>query len=78
MRSEAELIQLFRDAAVEIVGRDFPNLTPSSEISELGIDSVDLLEIFGYVEDELHIKLSDADLAEITTLKDLAKLIQRS
>lgn len=78
MRSEAELIQLFREAAVEIVGRDFPNLTPNTEISELGIDSVDLLEMFGYVEDELHIKLADADLAEITTLQDLAKLIQRS
>lgn len=78
MRSDAELITLFREAAVEIAGRDFADLSPSTEISELGIDSVDLLEMFGYVEDELGIKLSDADLAEVATLHDLAALIQRS
>ena len=78
MKSDHELIELFQEAAAEIVGRTFEGITPQTEIGELGIDSVDLLEIFGFVEDELHIKLPDSDLAEITTLHDLAELIRRS
>lgn len=77
MHSDNELIELFQAAASEIVGRTFENIELKTEINELGIDSVDLLEIFGYVEDELGIKLADADLAEVTTLRDLAKLIRR-
>lgn len=78
MKSDQDLIELFQEAAAEIVGRTFEGITPNTEIGELGIDSVDLLEIFGFVEDELHIKLADADLAEVTTLHDLGELIRRS
>lgn len=75
MKNMDELITLFADAALEIGQHRFEGLKSTTQIAELGIDSVELLEIFGYVEEELDIELSDEDLQGITSLQDLGDLI---
>lgn len=75
MTSEAELIKLFKRAAWEIDQREFDDIDPGTKIADLGIDSVALLEIFGEIEDELDVHLPDDELANVTTLRDLTRLI---
>ncbi len=69
------LLSLFAEAADEIGQYSFDGLSKDTAIAELGIDSVELLEIFGYVEEELDIELDDEDLAGLKTIGDLGKLI---
>lgn len=75
MGNQETLIQLFQEAAKEIGHHEFSDLSLKTEIAELGIDSVELLEIFGYVEEELDIELSDDELSGIRTLQDLSTII---
>jgi acyl carrier protein len=51
------------------------NLTAGSTLSELGISSVSVLEIIGYIEDRLGIRLPDDELAGLNSLPALEKLI---
>ena len=75
MADENELLELFEQAAWEVDQREFEALSLDTKISDLGVDSVALLEIFGYVEEELDIYLPQEDLAEVKTLRDLSTLI---
>lgn len=73
-----DLIKLFKDAAWQVGGHKFDDISMKTEIADLGIDSVELLEIFGYVEEETGVLLSDDDLATIENLGDLGELIQKA
>jgi acyl carrier protein len=52
------------------------NLTAESSLSELGISSVSVLEIVGYIEDKLGVRFPDDELAGLNGLPALEKLIQ--
>ena len=78
MQSDTDLIALFQSAALEIGNHNFEGLALSTDIADLGIDSVELLEIFGEIEEELDIQMSDEDLAGLSTLGDLVALIRRA
>lgn len=78
MQSKEQLLTLFKEAAWEVDQREFESLSLDTEIAELGVDSVALLEIFGYVEEELDVYLAQEDLAQVKTLSDLGDLIARA
>lgn len=78
MATEQELLTLFKKAAWEVDQREFDGLTLDTRIAELGVDSVALLEIFGFVEEELDVYLPQEDLAQVKTFRDLSALIARS
>ncbi len=78
MISDSELLALFKDAAWQVGGHKFDDLSMKTEIADLGIDSVELLEIFGYVEEETEVLLADEDLATIENLGDLGELIKKA
>jgi acyl carrier protein len=75
--SRTELLELFQRTATEIVEKEFPNIAESTVISELGIDSLGMLEIVGAMERELKIQIPDESLAGIQTLKDLIELVEK-
>lgn len=75
--ADIELLSLFRQAAWEVDQREFDTLTMDTKIADLGVSSVALLEIFGFVEEELDIYLAQEDLAQVKTLGDLSKLIAK-
>jgi len=76
MHDEKEMIALFKEAAWQVDQREFEELSLDTHISDLGIDSVAMLEIFGYVEEELDLHLPDEKLSGIETLGDLSRLIR--
>jgi acyl carrier protein len=75
--SRTELLQMFRKTAAEIAEKDFPNISEATVISELGIDSLGMLEIVGAMERQLKIQIPDESLAGIQTVKDLIELVEK-
>lgn len=75
--SRSELLGIFQKTATEIVEREFASISEKTTISELGIDSLGMLEIVGSMERELKIQLPDESLAVILTVEDLIELVQK-
>lgn len=71
------LIKLFRTKATEIAEKDFSQLSESSVIAELGIDSLGMLELVGEMERELEVQIPDDELVGIQTVKQLVDLIEK-
>ncbi len=75
--SRTELLQMFQKTAAEIAEKDFPNISEGTVISELGIDSLGMLEIVGAMERQLKIQIPDEMLAGIQTVKDLVDAVEK-
>jgi acyl carrier protein len=76
-RSRSELLSLFQTTATEIVEKEFKTITEATVISELGIDSLGMLEIVGSMERQLKIQIPDESLAGIQTVKDLIEVVEK-
>lgn len=50
----------------------------TTEISFLGLDSLDLVELIIEIEDELSLKITDEKLKNIKTINDLLVIIEQS
>jgi acyl carrier protein len=48
-----------------------------STLGEVGISSITALEIAGYIEEKLNIRLPDDELAPLNTIGELARLIRQ-
>lgn len=51
-------------------------LTENSVFTELGIDSIDLVDLVFQMEEELQIQFEDDELTQIKTVGDLIKLVE--
>jgi acyl carrier protein len=58
-------------------GGDFAGLGENGVISDLGIDSLGLLEIIGSLERDLDIRVPDDQLVGIQTVKQLLDLVEK-
>ncbi|MDI1432382.1 acyl carrier protein [Polyangium sorediatum] len=76
MNQKHNLLEMFKTVAARVDKRPFPNVTPASKISELGIDSLSVMQIVGELETELGIVIPDEDLVELTTVGDLCKKVE--
>ena len=76
-RSRAELLQMFEKTATTIVEREFKAINETTVISELGIDSLNMLEIVGEMERQLKIQIPDEALAGVQTVKDLLNAVEK-
>ena len=74
---QVDVIKLFRDAALEVSNRKFDTLDRATVISQLGMDSVAVMELVSYCEEKLNVRMPDEDLARINTIGDLSALIQK-
>ena len=73
----AELFELFRRLATEIVERDFPHLSESTVIGDLGVDSLGMLEIIGALERDLKVQIPDEALSSVQTVGDLLNVVEK-
>ncbi len=76
-RSRLELIGLFQRVATEVVEKELAPISEATVISELGIDSLGMLEIVGSMERQLEIQIPDEALAGIQSVEDLIGVVQR-
>lgn len=73
--TRAELLQVFRRNASEIAEKDLSAVDENRAIAELGIDSLELLEIIGALERDLEIRIPDDQLVSIQTVGHLLALV---
>jgi acyl carrier protein len=71
-----DALELFKVIAARVDKRAFPNVTRQSVISELGIDSLSMMQIVGELETELGVVIPDEDLVELVTVGDLCSKVE--
>jgi acyl carrier protein len=76
MTEKRDLLQMFKTVAARVDKREFPNVTKSSVITELGIDSLSMMQIVGEMETELGVMIPDEDLVELVTVGDLVNKVE--
>lgn len=76
MTDKINLLEMFKTVAARVDKREFPNVTPTSVITELGIDSLSMMQIVGEMETELGVMIPDEDLVELITVGDLCKKVE--
>lgn len=77
MTQNRDLLQLFKTIAARVDKREFPNVTTKSVITELGVDSLSMMQIVGEMETELGILIPDEDLVELVTVGDLISKVEK-
>ena len=76
MTDQRDLIELFKTVAARVDRREFPHVTRESIITELGIDSLSMMQIVGEMETELGVMIPDEDLVELITVGDLCTKVE--
>ena len=76
MTEKRDLLELFKTVAARVDKRAFPDVTRTSVITELGIDSLSMMQIVGEMETELDVMIPDEDLVELTTVGDLCGKVE--
>lgn len=77
MRSEQEIIEMFKAAVFEVDAKRVDHITVQTEIASLGLDSVQTMEVIGSIEEKLNVQFPDEDLETMRNVGDLTRLIQR-
>jgi acyl carrier protein len=72
-----QLLTMFRETATEVVEKDFHHATETTAISDLGVDSLAILEIIGSLERGLRIQIPDDGLSGIETVRDLLDEVEK-
>jgi acyl carrier protein len=77
MTQNRDLLEMFKTIAARVDKREFPHVTRQSVITELGVDSLSMMQIVGEMETELGILIPDEDLVEIVTVGDLVAKVEK-
>lgn len=65
-----------RATVAQFVGRDLGQVSETADFSEdLGLDSLDRLELMAAVEKQLDVTLSDEELSSVSNLRDLIRAL---
>jgi acyl carrier protein len=76
MSFRIDALEMFKKVAARVDKREFPNVTRQSVITELGIDSLSMMQIVGEMETELGVVIPDEDLVELVTVGDLCSKVE--
>ena len=71
-----DALEMFKTVAARVDKRAFPHVTRQSVITELGIDSLSMMQIVGEMETELGVVIPDEDLVELVTVGDLCSKVE--
>lgn len=77
MPNRAELLTIFEKTATEIVEKEFKGISETTKLTELGVDSLGMLEIIGSLERQLSIQIPDEALTGLQTVKDLLEAVEK-
>lgn len=55
---------------------DISNLKEEDELSALGLDSLDLVEVMIEIEEEVGVEFTSDEISNLSTLKDVITLIE--
>ena len=72
---QTKLLEIFKTVATRVDRKEFPSVVLTSVITDLGIDSLSMMQIVGEMETELGVMIPDEDLVELVTVGDLCKKV---
>lgn len=72
---DPKLIATFAKALWEVDHKKLEDLGLDKPIAKLGVDSVALMEVIGFLEEELELHFPEERLQQVQTLGDLADLV---
>ena len=61
----------------EMFNKKLGELSGTTLLSSLGLDSVQTMEVIGAMEERLNVQFPDEDLATLKSIGDLTRLVQR-
>jgi acyl carrier protein len=74
--AQLDIVDMFTKLAQKVEkGKKLPEITREAKISDLGIDSIGMMEIVGEVEDELNITIPDEKLSQLRTVGDIERVV---
>jgi 8-amino-7-oxononanoate synthase len=73
---DQNLINILKAAVYDINPRELGEVTPATLISELGLDSVSMMEVIGVLEENLSIRITDKEVSTLNNVGDLLNLIR--
>lgn len=76
MSDQKDVLAMFKTVAERIDKKSFNDVTRDSVITDLGIDSLSMMQIVGELETELDLQIPDEDLVEIVTVGDLCSRVE--
>ena len=74
--TDQNLISVLKAAVYDVNLKELGDIRASTRISELGLDSVALMEMIGVLEENLSIRIEDREVSELRTVGDLLKLLR--
>ena len=75
--NRTELLELFRTTATEVVEREFGEIDERTEITDLGIDSLGMMEIISTLEPTAKVHIPNEQLETIRTVRDLIEVVEK-
>jgi acyl carrier protein len=75
--ADQDLLHMFKTVAERVDKKSFEDVTRESVITDLGIDSLSMMQIVGEMETELDLQIPDEDLVEIVTVGDLCAKVEK-
>jgi len=77
--TDQQILAMIREALFEVApNKQFGEITLDSTIQDLHLDSIAIMEMVGFLEDQVDTTFPDEDLAKVQALKDLAALMRGS
>jgi len=77
MQEPIDVVEMFKKAAFQVDNRRLPDLKPDTLISSLGMDSVAVMELVSYFEEQLGVRIPDEELSRIRTVRDLRDTVAK-
>lgn len=74
--TDQNFINILKTAVYDVNPRELGDVNASTLISELGLDSVAMMEVIGVLEENLSIQISDKEVATLSRVGDLLDLIR--
>lgn len=68
------LLKIVRDFATDMPYPDQPVITLETTLVDMGYDSLDMVELVMWIEDELHIELADEEVENVVKMGDFLKV----
>jgi 8-amino-7-oxononanoate synthase/acyl carrier protein len=74
-RTDLNLINILKTAVYDVNLKELGDISASTMISELGLDSVAMMELIGVLEENLSIRIGDQEVSELHSVGDLLNLL---
>jgi acyl carrier protein len=72
-----KLMAKFVEIASEKMGKDLETVDEESTFEELGFDSIDVIDLVMFFEDEFALRIEDEEISKIRKVKDLIDIVIR-